>query len=196
MPEKDIFAARERWLEETYFRKQDERKLDQMHARTETEADRARMAEITGLQDEDAITALQEMGFTSETVDLLHLLPLVEVAWAEGAPANRERELIFKLARARGIREGGEADQILDKLLTDQPSGRFFETTLHATRVLLEALPEEKRVRSRENIIAYCNEIAGIMYGGILGHAQIPDEERRLINHIAEELGWHEKAPR
>lgn len=193
MPEKDIFAEREHWLEEEYFRKQNQELIEKMHQRATLEADRQRLAEITGLKDEEALSGLQELGFTSETVGLLHLVPLVEVAWAEGGVADRERDLIFKIARARGIAPGSPADQMLTEWLTVRPTDRFFAATLHATRLLLEALPPEERERSRNSLIAYCNQIASVMSGGIWGRGQISEEEQQLIAHIAEEVGWHRR---
>lgn len=194
MSEKDIFAEREHWLEEEYFRKQNQELIEKMHQRQALAEDRQRLAEITGLKDEEALGGLQELGFSAETVELLHLVPLVEVAWAEGGVAERERNLIIKIARARGIAHGSAADQMLTAWLTARPSERFFAATLHATRLLLDALPPEQREPSRDSLIAYCNQIAGVMSGGILGRGQISDEEQQLIAHIAAELGWHRHA--
>lgn len=194
MPEKDIFAEREHWLEEEYFRKQNQELIEKMHQRQSLAEDRQRLAESTGLKDEEALGGLQELGFTAETIGLLHLVPLVEVAWAEGGVADRERNLIIKIARARGIASGSAADQMLSAWLTVRPTERFFAATLHATRLLLEALPPEQREQSRDSLIAYCNQIAGVMSGGILGRGQISEEEQQLIAHIAAELGWHRHA--
>lgn len=194
MAEKDIFAEREHWLEEEYFRRHNQELIEKMHQHAALEADRQQLAEITGLKDDEALSGLQELGFTAETVGLLHLVPLVEVAWAEGGVADRERALIFKIARARGIAPGSPADQMLTEWLNVRPTERFFAATLHATRLLLEALPPEQREASRDSLIAYCNQIASVMAGGILGRGQISEEEQQLIAHIAAELGWHRHA--
>ena len=56
---------------------------------------------------------LQVLGFTPETVALLPLVPLVQMAWAEGGVSDAERRLILQFARTRGIEEGSGADRQL-----------------------------------------------------------------------------------
>ncbi len=189
MSDKDIFVEREHWLEEEYFRKKNQELIEQMHERQAREADLQRMSEATGVSDHETLEALQDLGFTAETVQLLHLVPLVEVAWAEGGVADRERELIFKVARSRGVQPGSVAHQQLSHWLDEKPSERFFESVLRAIRVLLELLPPAEREASRRDLIGYCSQIASVVSGGILGRAQITDEERVLIAHIATEIG-------
>ena len=190
MSEKNIFAEREHWLEEEYFRKQDQQLVEQIHQRQFREADHQRLANITGLKDEDAITALQDMGYSSATVELLHMLPLVEVAWAGGAITDKHRNAITKIARMRGIVEGSESDQRLMQWMAEKPSEQLFEASLHATRLMLDALPAEERERSRHDLLLHCNQIAHAIYGRFWGHDVVHDEEQ-MITHIAEELGWN-----
>ncbi len=189
MSEKDIFAEREHWLEEEYFRKKNQELVEKLRERQARETDRQKMSEMTGVSDQDALEALQDLGFTADTVQLLHIVPLVEVAWAEGGVADRERELIFKVARSRGVEPGSAADEKLSHWLEEKPSERFFENTLRAIRVVLELLPEDQRAAGRRDLIAYCSQIAEVVEGGILGRGRITDEERMLIAHIATEIG-------
>jgi hypothetical protein len=189
MSDKDIFVEREHWLEEEYFRKKNQELIEKMHERKAREEDLRRMSEVTGINDQDVLEALQGLGFTADTVLLLYIVPLVEVAWAEGGVADRERDLIFKFAQSRGVEPGGAAHQKLSQWLEEKPSERFFENALHAIRVVLELLPAEQREASRRDLIAYCSHIAAVVSGGILGPGQITDEERMLIAHIATEIG-------
>ncbi|HQR33858.1 MAG TPA: hypothetical protein PLK30_14070 [Blastocatellia bacterium] len=192
MSEKNIFADREHWLEEEYFRKQEQELIEKIHQRQFREADRQRLAEITGLKDDDALAALQDLGYSSETVELLHMLPLVEVAWASGAITDKHRNAITKIARMRGIAEDSESDQRLMQWLAEKPSEQLFETSLRATRLMLEALPTEEQEHSRKDLLLHCNQIAHALYGRLWGHEVIHEEEQ-MIAHIAEELGWKQK---
>jgi hypothetical protein len=189
MPDKDIFAEREHWLEEEYFRKKNQELIEKMHWQKAREAERLHMAESIGVSDQELLEALQELGFTEETVQLLHIVPLVQVAWIEGGVADREREMIFRVAATRGIGPGSVGYSQLTRWLAERPSEHFFESSLHALHVLFEALPADERLASRRNLITYCSQIASIVEGGIMGRAQISDEERILIAHIAAEIG-------
>lgn len=189
MAEKDKFAQREHWLEEEYFGRKNQELIEKMRERRAREEDRQKMAEIMGVNDQEVLEALQDLGYTSETIQLLHIVPLVEVAWAEGGVAEREREMIYRIAESRGIQPDTAAYEMLSRWLEEKPSGRFFENTLHAIGVVLALLPEEQRQASRQDLIAYCSQIASAVASGILGRGGVTDEERALIAHIATEIG-------
>ena len=105
--EKNIFAERGRALEEEYFRQKDKELVEKMR-RAATAADaRVEMGKQTGLTDPEMLQELETLGFMPDTVVLLPLVPVVEMAWAEGGVTPAERSLIVRLARARGIQEGG-----------------------------------------------------------------------------------------
>src|SRR5688572_10184253 len=127
MTEKDAFASRKKGQEEEYFRKQEQALIEQMRARQQAEAERQQMAEALGLADDEILRELQALGYTRETVSLLHLAPLVQVAWAEGKMTEGERRLIHDLARSRNIEAGSPVDQRLTEWLDQRPAEDFFE---------------------------------------------------------------------
>jgi len=189
MAEKDKFAQRERWLEEEYFGRKNQELIEKLRQKRAREADLEKMSEIMGVNDREVLEALQDLGYTSETIQLLHIVPLVEVAWTEGGVADREREMIYKIARARGVQPDSVAHELLSLWLENKPTERFFENSLRAIRVVLDLLPEEQRQAGRKDLITYCNQIAAAVSTGILGPGRILEEERALIAHIATEIG-------
>ena len=189
MAEKDKFAQREHWLEEEYFGRKNQELIEKLRERRERDADRQKMAEMMGVDDQDVLEALQDLGYTSETIPLLPIVPLVEVAWAEGGVADREREMIFKIAEARGVPPDGVAHEMLSHWLENRPSERFFDNSLRAIRVIFDLLPEEQRLAGRRDLIAYCSQIASAVSSGIFGPGGVTDEERALIARIAAEIG-------
>jgi hypothetical protein len=189
MAEKDKFAEREHWLEEEYFGRKNQELIEKMRKKRAREVDRQKMAEMMGVDDQEVLEALLDLGYTSETIPLLHIVPLVEVAWTEGGVADRERRMIHKIAEARGVQPGSVANEMLSLWMENKPSERFFENSLRAIRVVLDLLPEEQRRASRKDLIAYCNQIATAVSSGIFGPGRILEEERELISHIAAEIG-------
>src|SRR5918994_3977136 len=113
MTDKDIFAERERSLEEEYFRRKDRELIEKMRQAAAADEARSELGKRTGLMDPELLKDLQALGFTPDTVILLPLVPILQVAWAEGGISDAERYLLVKLARARGITEGSEADRQL-----------------------------------------------------------------------------------
>jgi hypothetical protein len=187
MSDKDAFADRKRALEEEYFQKKERELIEKLHRRAALEAERRTLSEIIGVRDQEVLNDLQELGYTPETLNLLHLVPLVQVAWAEGKVSGRERELILEAAAARGVREGSTAYQKLNEWLAKRPDDEFFDKTLAIIAAIIQSLPAEKRAADESNLLSHCERIAEAS-GGILGIGRVSDEERKALEQIANEL--------
>jgi len=188
MQKKDAVADRKRANEETYFRKKEQELIEKMRRRAELEAERQHMAKTIGVADEEILRDLQELGYTRETVTLLHVVPLVHVAWIDGHVTSRERERIVEVARLRGVEDGSPAHRQLTDWLARRPSEEFFQKTLRVIRDLLQALLPEEREASKRDLVSYCTHIAAAS-GGILGLGRkISEEEQALLERVVEEL--------
>lgn len=186
MTDKDIFAERGRALEEEYFRKKDKELIEKMRRAVTATETRAAMGEKTGLTDPDMLQELEALGFTAETVVLLPLVPVVQMSWAEGGVTPAERHLIVKLARARGIDEGGAADRQLSDWLDHRPGAHVFT---HATRLIraMLATPAHGDLTVAD-LVTYCESIADAS-GGMLGIiGRVSAEERQLLATFTAEL--------
>ena len=105
---------------------------------------------------------LQELGYTAETVQLLHLVPLIQMAWAEGSVSDRERALIVEAARSRGVEQDSAADRQLAVWLESRPSEELFEKTLRAVAALLQA---QSTGTGRDDLAAQLAAIASASAG-------------------------------
>lgn len=189
MSNKDAFAERERALEDEYFRRQERELIEKMRRRQAADAERRQMAETVGVADEELLQELQQLGYTRETVVLLHLLPLVQVAWAEWGVSARERDLILGVAKLRGVEPGSAAYDQLINWLEQRPTEEFAEKTLRLIGAMLQASPPEKRDAAERDLIAYCTQVAEVS-GGMLGFAnKVSASERAMLEHIVAELG-------
>lgn len=187
MSDKDAFAERRRGLEAEYFYKKEKELLEKMRRRLQVEAEYEEMGRVLGILDTEILSDLHRLGYTHETVSLLHLVPLIQVGWADGDLAERERVSILEIARARGIVEGSAAHRQLTEWLTQNPSDEFFEHTLRIIGVLFRALTPEQREADKLDLVSYSGKIASIS-GGILGLGKVSRQEREVIEKIAAEL--------
>ena len=191
MTTKGTFVDWKRTQEEKYFRKKELEFIERRRRLTALEGERQDMAQVIGVADEEILREIQEFGFTCETVKLLYLVPIVQIAWAEGKVTNRERKLIFEAARAQGIEENSLAYQKLSDWLMERPAEEFFDKSLHLIRMILQTLPREKQQDSKINLFSHCTQVAEASGGtaGFLGGGdRICDEERTAIKRVAAEL--------
>lgn len=193
MTDRDAFADRGRSLEEEYFHRKEREIIEKMRVRAASDEQRQRLGQHAGVADEEVLRDLQDLGYTPETVMLLHLVPLIQTAWAEGGVSQKERGLIVKAARSRGITEGSPADQQLELWLEKRPSDELFEKTLRAIRTILHAQSPEARTASEADLLSLATAIAAAS-GGIVGFGAVSDEEKQILSRISEELKKSGKA--
>ena len=190
MAEHDSLAERGRSLEEEYFRRKDRELIERMRNARAAEHARGEISRKTGLQDPELLQQLQELGFTPETVDLLPLVPVLEMAWAEGEITAAERTLIVKFARNLGVAEHSAGDEQLQQWIEIRPDDTVFRG---ATRLIAAMLESGSNFAGRsltaDDLVAYLEEIATAS-GGILGLRlmSVSSEERALLTRIASEL--------
>jgi hypothetical protein len=190
MSDHDAFAERGRALEEEYFRKKDRELVEKMRNAAAAEQARGEMGRQTGITDSALLGELQELGFTPDTVVLLPLVPVLELAWAEGGITPAERQLLLSLARSRGIADGSAADRQLNDWMASRPSPAVFE---RAGRLISAVLSSGTGTVSAgltaDQLVAYCEQIASAS-GGLLGLriGSVSSEEKTLLTRIAADL--------
>lgn len=186
MPD-DPGAKRQRASEEDYFRKKDRELVEKMRQAAAAEATRRDLGAKTGLTDPELLRELSELGFTPETVSLLPLVPVVQMAWAEGGVTPAERQLVVELARKRGITAGGAADAVLSDWLTRRPAQDVFTRATRLIGAMLETSSDAAATVSADDLIKAAEDIAGAS-GGLLGIGRVSAEERAILSQIQSAL--------
>jgi hypothetical protein len=181
------FGNRARTAEDDYFYKKDRELIEKFRKAAADEKARSEMAAQIRINDPGLIDDLKELGFTPETVKVLPLMPIVQLAWAEGGVSSAERTLLVSLARNRGIAEGSPGDQLLSDWMTRAPSPATFTNAMRLIRAMLDAAPAGGDAITADDIMRYCELIAEAS-GGIFGIGRVSSEERATLAQIADEL--------
>ena len=186
MPD-DALSRRGHALEEEYFRRKDRELIEKLRQAAAAARARNDMAARIGSDDPEMLQELQALGFTPDTVILLPLVPVIQMAWADGSVAPAETALIVKLARSRGITEGSAADGVLSEWLTRPPDPQVVASATRLIRGMLAAQPPDHPDLTADDLVRYCESIAEAS-GGIFGIHRISAEERALLTTIAAAL--------
>ncbi|MBY0278379.1 hypothetical protein K2Z84_23870 [Candidatus Binatia bacterium] len=188
MAERDLWDERRRSYESEYFQRREHELIEKMRARARELAEQHQLGEATGIADDEVLKALHDLGYTRETVTLVHLVPLLQVAWIDGSVSAPERAGILEAARLRGVEESTPAYRQLVSWLDKKPLDGFFEDTLRLIGNLLAAMPDEAREKAKVTLLAFANAIADAS-GGILGiGSRVSADERAVIERIAREM--------
>ena len=187
-------AGRARSKEEEYFLRAEAELLEKVRARAAKEAELRAMGEHHGVEDPDILKAFEEAGYDRDTVQILHLVPIVQVAWVDGEVSKGERAEILKIAAARNVVEGTPAHAKLLSWLDAPPSPEFFERTMEIISRLLELFPEEKRMSLQGDVMTASLAVASAS-GGFLGlGSKVSVDEKALIERFAADFEKTHKA--
>jgi hypothetical protein len=183
----DVLAGRKRKHEEEHFWKRDQELIDKMRRAAERQRARQDLEERTSLHDPELLADLESLGFSAETVCLLPLVPLIQVAWAERSVSHAERKQIVSLARSWDIMPGSAADLLLDEWLARRPPESVFSRATRLIRAMLTVHSGEMHDLNADDLVKYCERIAAAS-GGILGIGRVSPEEREALTEIADQL--------
>lgn len=126
---------------------------------------------------------LKSLGFVGEASKAFDLLPLVLVAWADGAIQAEERAKILEVLRIRGL-QGTATFTMFAALLEVRPADVYLQAALE----LLQEFVSEQ-ADDGASVVELCIEVAAAA-GDALGSSDpISAEEREAISHVAETLG-------
>ena len=181
MANDDLFGKRDH--EEDYFRKQDRELIERMRKAAAAREATEPLGERSGIHDPDLLRDIAALGFTADTVGLLPLVPILQVAWADADISPAERKLILEFARHRGIEAGSAADRQLTEWLAHRPAADVFARARRLVAAMLAAGSGTAQDLSPDDLVKYCESIAAAS-GGILGLAKVSATERAAIEQV------------
>ncbi len=124
------------------------------------------------------------LGFQGEAAQVFDLLPLVHVAWADGAIQRGERVAIFDILEARAIAADSPAFRVIETLLEERPSQEYLDESLAVCRDVVGT-----RSAMAETVLELCVRVAESA-GGFMGLGnKVAPEERVLVARIAKQFG-------
>lgn len=171
--------------EDKYIKQAEADQLARIRRERQLEAlrreEREGVASVLHTNEEMAEEAM-DLGFDRETARILHLVPLIQVAWADGEVQDDERERVLALADDRGIARGSAAHEFLELLLSQRPSDLFFERT---NQVIAHLLRQDSTGRDADELIERVKSVASAA-GGFFGFGKkISSEEQSLIDDLS-----------
>ncbi len=170
MPTKEeaVLAERRQALEEEFFRRREQALLEKMRQEQQRRELAEALAEASGIKDPEVLRKLVDLGIQPRTLAPLALVPLVEVAWADGSIARQEREAIAAAAQQAGIEKGSAGFALLESWLEERPAPALRQVWREYVRALCTVLDEPGRQRLRHEVMGRARAVAEAA-GGILG---------------------------
>jgi hypothetical protein len=170
-------------LEEEFFRREDQRLLEQLRTREAAEAAREKLAQATGIKNAVLLEKLRTLNIGPETVAALRLVPLIEVAWADGSIDAKERQAVLGHAREVGLAEGSPELALLDGWLTRRPEPRLVLAWTHLIHGLIADFDADQVKKLKAKLLDPARGVAGAS-GGVLGVGKISSAETAALKRL------------
>ena len=132
-----------------HFRKKDGR-----------EAQREALREVVRIHDQAFLDRLLAMNIGPEKALALRLVPLVFVAWADGAPDEREREAVLRAAGEQGLAAERVSRDLLAGWLSKRPDPRLLEIWKSEVGRVWNRFTTDEQLKMRHNLLGTAREVA------------------------------------
>jgi hypothetical protein len=174
---------RERALENQFYEKENQEKLAAMKRKLDAQASREELRKASGMTDDAVLDQLVALGMRGNTIAALSLVPLIQVAWADGAIQDNERTAILQGAHGKGLEEGSDGYELLQRWLERQPGDELFTAWEAYIKALASQLNDEQNRLLKNQIVGFAKMVAAAA-GGILGFGKVSSSEEKVLQRI------------
>jgi hypothetical protein len=185
---RESFQNSTRRLEEAFFLEQDKILIERLRAMKKMAESKDALRAVSTIENDAVLTRLVELDIKPEIVAALAVVPLVEVAWADGKIERGEREAVQEHARSQGIAEGSIEDALLERWLEHRPEPRLLEAWQSYIQGLCEQLSPTERGLLKDELLRSTRSTAAAS-GGWLGLGRISAREQAVLDRLVASFG-------
>jgi hypothetical protein len=183
MSDHSALEERGRALENQFYEKQDKEKLAAMKEKLEDQASKEDLRKASGMTDDAVLDKLVHLGLKANTIAALSLVPLIEVAWADGEIQDNERTAILQGAHGKGLEQGTDGYELLQSWLKARPSSELLDAWEAYIKALASQLNDEQNRLLKNQIVGFAKMVAAAA-GGFLGIGRVSSSEEKVLARI------------
>jgi hypothetical protein len=170
-------------LEESFFAKENDKVLKTLREEARRAERRQALKDAMNLDNDEVIDALVELDVLPETVSALSVVPLVEVAWADGEVHEKERAAVLKAAEERGITAGTANHDLLESWLKVKPERELMDVWKAYAHALHENLDPDICDALQDRMVSRARAVAEAA-GGFLGIGAVSEAEQAILDEL------------
>jgi hypothetical protein len=175
-------------MEDSFFIQQDKALIERQKALRKMKEDREALAAASGIRNETVLQKLVELEVRPETLAPLSIIPLIEVAWADGEVSKKEEAAVLAGAEAAGIKKDSMEYDLLRHWLAQRPPRSMLEAWIHYVRGIGEKMTPQEKEELKKELLARARRVAEAS-GGVLGMGAVSDEEKAMLSEMEKAFG-------
>lgn len=182
--EPEILRDRGRSLEDEFFRREDARLKDKLRETAQREGIREALAHASGIKSPEILDRLIALDVRPETVTALSLVPLVEVAWADGSIDADERRVLLERAGTSGLAPGSPERALLEEWLARSPEPKLLTAWTQLIQGLCQQMSGEEVAVLRDGLLERARAVAGASGGFLRMGSKVSAAEAAMIKRL------------
>ena len=184
----EFLGERRKALEEAFFAQHNQRLLQQFRKTMAAKATQEALAAASGITDAAVLEQLAAVDLSSETMAALSLVPLVEVAWADGRLDAKERSALLAAAEQAGLSQDSASYRLLEAWFRERPSPKLLAAWKAYVAGLLRTLDVHAQHVLKQDLLGRARVVAEAA-GGFLGlGTRISSAEQAVLKELEQAL--------
>lgn len=171
-------------LEDFFFLKQDAILMEEFHRMEQMKETKESLAKVSGITNDEILQKFVDLDIRPEIVASLALIPLIDVAWADGKIDEKEKAAVLDAAAKSFFAKDSIDFKLLSQWLEHRPSSSLLDAWTHYIKGLCEMLTAAQKAILKNELIGHARQIAQAA-GGFLGlGSKISESERRTLEYL------------
>ena len=181
----EFLSERRKALEEAFFANQNKTLLQRLRETDAARQKKAALAAASGISDDNVLEKLVALNIGSDTLAALSLVPIVKMAWADGAIDDKERKAALSVAAEIGLSNDSVSRALFEQWIAQRPPARLFRAWKEYIGALLATMDEDARRALKQDILNRARAIAEAT-GGFLGIGRkVSHQEEIVLQELA-----------
>ena len=177
----DSFEDRRKALEEHFFLLHDKALVEKMKDAAARAASKEELMHLTGITNDQVLESLATLKLGGAATLVMSLLPIIEVAWADGKLDEKERKVILELSKSIGLDLGSPAFNYLSKWLDEKPEPSWHQLWADYVKALVAQMKPDDKAMLKATILGRARVVAEAS-GGFMGVAfRVSAAETRVL---------------
>jgi hypothetical protein len=179
-----LTSKQSRQLEDLFFAKRDAVLVEKQKQLQKMEHTRQALSKVSGITNPGVLHKLMDLNVSPEVLASIAVVPLIEVAWADGKVHDSERQAILQGAADVGWGKGSIDYVLIDEWLKHRPPAKLLRAWVHCVEEICASLPDKEREALKKSLLARATDVARAA-GGLLGlTSPISWAERQMIREL------------
>jgi hypothetical protein len=182
----EILRDRGKALEDEFFHRQNQRLLERLSERKAAESTRDALAKASGITTPAVLDELIKLGIRADTVAALSIVPLLEVAWADGTLDAKERRAVIDTT---GLAPGSTVATLIEGWLDRRPDPRLFIAWTHLVQAMCEQLGPSGAAKLKAGLLERAAAVAAASGGRFGIGSKVSSSEAAALARLEAAFG-------